>query len=179
MCRGTQGRLSALGLPARICMKWLIVFCVLFLGIAAVLWFPGREERLCLHYLAVFDHHINCLHHLERMGATRPDENGEWPRSLILGMTPEKYLRCPVTGREYDLTFKVGEHPSCPVHGALIEKYGYLPHQPIPGLRTRYIVTAISALLGAFLGLSAAANILIRKLRQRKLRVQAAAAVAE
>jgi hypothetical protein len=110
-------------------MRWLGIMVVVSLMTAACLWFPGRGERRCVNSLAVFDHHINCSGHVALGQSDGTVSNGVWDRKYILDLTPPTYLRCPLTGTNYMLSFKVGEHPYCPIHGHLIEKYGVRPHQ--------------------------------------------------
>ncbi len=112
-------------------MKWLGVAAVLCLAVGTVLWFPGRHERACYRNLTMPDHALNCPGRQEIFSGVISD--GVWTdKESLLDLCWDEYLRCPITGAEYVLTFTVGEHPYCPVHGRLIEKYGYRPHDP-PG----------------------------------------------
>ena len=112
-------------------MKWIAGVTVLCLAIAAVAWFPGRSEWQCALNLSVFDHAINCTGHVAMMTEDgNKGTNGVWKQEYILGMTPQEYRRCPTAVTNYVLTFVVGQHPYCPVHGHLIEKYDLRPHGP-------------------------------------------------
>jgi hypothetical protein len=109
-------------------MKWLTVIAAVFAVVVTVLFFRGGEERECLHMLANCDHNLNCLPCAALAEEMNQCTNGVITQEFFLMMTPTNWLRCPVSGTNYILAFKVGEHPYCPVHGRLIEKYNVRPH---------------------------------------------------
>ena len=98
--------------------------------------------------------------------------NGVWNPKAILDITPAQFFRCPVTGTNYVVRFQVGTHPFCPVHGRLIEKYGYRPHHPPSSLVIRVVAMAACVLLGLGLGVAAGIVALLRKCRRRNERAR-------
>jgi hypothetical protein len=155
-------------------MKWMVSGIAVLVITAGILALPGRTEWQCLQCLAVFDHHINCAGHVAMVGQDGIVSNKVWQRKYILDMTPEKYLRCPTTGTNYVLTFTVGEHPYCPIHGHLIEKYNVRPHHTskidiVRGL-VPFICIFIASLLAVIVGIVA----IVRRIRMRKGKAQPA-----
>ena len=134
-------------------MKWLGGAAVLCVAVGSLLFFPGRQERACFRNLIGFDHSLNCsaaVHRNEQMGIV---SNGVCiDKERLLRTFSKGVLRCPITGKDYVLTFTVGEHPYCPVHGRLIEKYGYRQHGS-SSLWTYWMVRDIAGLLAFLLGI--------------------------
>ena len=128
-------------------MKWLVVLMLLSIGATGFLWFQGREDRLCFHHLSFIDHSVNCEGHVGMMADDLLGPEKVWPKKYILDSIPAKYQRCPFTGDDYTLSFTVGEHPSCPTHGRLIEKYDHHPHSyPQVIIRRQNMIAASGSL---------------------------------
>lgn len=151
-------------------MKWLGAAAVLCLAVGALMFFPGRQERACFRNLTTFDHALNCscwVHLHEQEGIV---SNGVWTQKgpVLEGYSKER-LRCPITGKDYVLTFTVGEHPYCPVHGRLIEKYDFRPHNQgrlyPPSVKVRLIAGFLSLLLGFLLAATTGLVALARRSR--------------
>jgi hypothetical protein len=109
-------------------MKWMAILIAVCLTMALVC-LPGRQERKCLWRLTVLDHAINCPSWVRMSEQEGTCSNGVWNPGTIRGVTPGKFFSCPITGTNYVVTFRVGTHPFCPVHGHLIEKYGVRHHE--------------------------------------------------
>lgn len=154
-------------------MKWIAGSTVLCFVMGACALFLSRSEWRCLLNLSVFDHNINCTGHVAMMTDEGTVSNGVWSQKYILGLTPPECLCCPITGTNYVLTFRVGQHPYCPVHGRLIEKYDVRPHQPnayFRWQRTRDAAAAACGLVGIAGVLVMAVGFVVRKTRRRQAR---------
>ena len=158
-------------------MKWLAGITVLCLVGGAVLRFAGQQERACFWNLLRFEHYLNCpgvVASYEDRGAVL---NGVWvDKQALLNKCFAEALRCPVTGKDCVLTFTVGEHPYCPVHGRLIEKYGFRVHtDPLraPGYPfARRVASGLLFMLGILLAVTTGIVALARLLaygRKRRL----------
>jgi len=154
-------------------MKVMAILISICLITASLLWFPGRAEMQCVNNLSIFDHHINCSAHVSMAESEGFVSNGVWNQNYILNMTPEKYRHCPNTGTNYVLTFTVGEHPSCPIHGHLIEKYGIIPHGPSlhhPRIsqNVKEIGTAVCIVISILTALVMIITYIVRRLIKKK-----------
>ncbi len=157
-------------------MRWLGGVPVLCIVVGAVLWFPAQREIACLRNLRSFDHSINCLHWVAYNEEDATVSNGVWTdKKVVLETCSEGHLRCPITGKDYVLTFTVGEHPWCPVHGHLIEKYGSRPHDSA-WLRRCWTVRRTAGLLSLSLGILLAVTVgivaLVRLSRKQRRMAQ-------
>jgi len=153
-------------------MKWLMRtamgVAVVCFGLGALLTHHARNESRCFARLTGIDHIINC----PGVISWYPDivSNGVWTtKEAIHEWLAEDDLRCPTTGADYALTLTIGEHPYCPVHGHLIEKYGYRPHQPLgESLRPRRLAGPLLFLLGGLLAAGTGAVALAGRAKRRR-----------
>jgi hypothetical protein len=151
-------------------MKWMASLTIVCFILAALFWFPGRGERECVLNLSYFDHLINCPGAIGIGQEAGMVSNGVWNQEWILNMTTgplNHTLRCPVSGAHYVLTFKIGEHPYCPTHGHLIEKYGVRHHQPWLHW-TRFRVSAAGTLTSLVAAGISASGLMVMSVMRRK-----------
>ena len=153
-------------------MRWLAIGIVACVIVGGLLWFPGRQERQCLQMLANLDHQINCPGWVAISEEDGTCSNGVWNPKAIVGVTPPEFFRCPVTGTNYVVTFRVGTHPFCPVHGRLIEKYDYRPHQPPRKLVARWVAMSACVLLGVAFAVAMGVVALVKKIRQTRQKAE-------
>ncbi len=153
-------------------MRWLWRIAGLCLALGALMWWSIGSEPSCFLKLACIEHLVNCPGLV--VPATREGriQNGIWvDRREILEFCDHDDLHCPATGAAYVLTFTVGEHPYCAVHGRLIEEYGFRArdHDPLsaPGYPQSMILTS-RLLVGLGILLTAAGSVifLLRRLRE-------------
>lgn len=106
------------------------LFVTSLLTVASPLTYFGwwKDRMACLHNLHRIDHGLNCgptvaLYELKKGERMNPDD--------VVGLKQNGAVLCCPSGEAYDISYIVGEHPKCPVHGDLIASTGHVVHGPL------------------------------------------------
>lgn len=148
---------------------WVLSVLVLLIGLIPPTIVQIRQAILrqqCFNNLVTIDHSLNCGGLVPGPPGTPIDPKtvpfDGWHKQ---GETKTHSIRnCPC-GPTYQVDFRVGAHPICPVHGDLVGKSGFIHHvrepdplPPVPYPKWGFATSSISIVFGILLIVAARKN---------------------